>query len=280
MADMNVKGLQRFVDYFKGLEHSYILIGGAACDVWLSDRGFPFRVTKDLDLVIVVEALEPAFFARFWTFIRNGRYRSHQQSESRPTFYRFTDPEASGYPSMIELLSRNHLELPAGTHLTPIPADEDISSLSAILLDDTYYRFVVQSRTMVNGVPLIPAQCLIPLKARAWLDLTARKTAGAANVRGADIKKHRNDVFRLYRSLVATDRFALPDRLRSDLASFLNSFPPNSPDWPAILKAVGNPALPDPATIITQLRAMFDLAGNPKGTSIAITVSALAYPET
>ena len=32
-----VKGIQRFVEHFKGLEHSYILIGGAACDLWLSD---------------------------------------------------------------------------------------------------------------------------------------------------------------------------------------------------------------------------------------------------
>ena len=216
-----VKGLHLFVDHFKGFEEAYILIGGAACDVWLSDRGLPFRVTKDLDLVLVVEAVAPAFFERFWAFIRDGQYRSHQGSAIRPVFYRFSSPEISGYPSMIELLSRNHLELPASMRFTPIPADVDISSLSAILLDETYYRFVVQTRTTVDGVPLIPAQCLIPLKARAWLDLTARKAGGDANVKGDDIKKHRNDVFRLYRSLAPADRFVLPGQLRADLSNFL-----------------------------------------------------------
>jgi hypothetical protein len=255
-----VKGLQRFVEHFKGFENAYTLIGGAACDVWLTDHGLPFRATKDLDLVVIVEALEPAFFERFRAFIRVGRYRSHQQSESRPLFYRFTDPEASDYPFMIELLSRNQLDLPTGVHLTPIPVDEDISSLSAILLEDAYYHFVIQTRTIVSGVPIIPAQCLIPLKARAWLDLTARKTAGDANVKGDDIKKHRNDVFRLYRSLAPADRFALPDPLRADLQAFLAQFLPDSPDWPAILKAVGRPALPDPATILGQLRTSFNLS--------------------
>lgn len=253
-----VKGLTRFVDHFAGFENAYILIGGAACDLWLSDRSLPFRTTKDLDLVLVVEALDPAFFEHFWAFIRDGRYRSHQRSESRPSFYRFKDPEATEYPFMIELLSRNHLALPPGAHITPIPAEDDISSLSAILLDETYYHFVIQTRTLVNGVPIIPAQCLIPLKARAWLDLTARKNAGAANVKGDDIKKHRNDVFRLYRSLAPADRFTLPAPLHGDLGKFLDSFPPDSPDWPAIRKAVGNPALPDPATIQAQLRAMFN----------------------
>lgn len=259
MASMNVKGLQRFVDHFMGVENSYILIGGAACDVWLSERGFPFRATKDLDVVIVVEALHPAFFERFWSFIREGRYRSHQQSETRPEFYRFKDPEDARHPAMIELLSRNHLELPPDAHLTPIPAGEDISSLSAILLEDDYYHFVIQTRIIVGGVPIVPAQCLIPLKARAWLDLTARKAAGNANVIGDDIKKHRNDVFRLYRSLAPTDRFALPGRVRTDLQAFLDRFPVESPEWEAIRKAVGTPALPEPAAVITQLRDIFQL---------------------
>jgi glutathionyl-hydroquinone reductase len=68
-----VKGLQRFMDHFKGFENSYVLIGGAACDVWLTDRELPFRVTKDLDLVLIVEAMDPVFVKRFWAFIQTGR---------------------------------------------------------------------------------------------------------------------------------------------------------------------------------------------------------------
>lgn len=254
-----VKGLQKFVEHFNGFEKAYTLIGGAACDVWLSDRGLPFRATKDLDLVVIVEALQPDFFERFWTFIRNGRFRSHQRSDIRPLFYRFKDPETAEYPFMIELLSRNHLDLPAHVHLTPIPAGDDVSSLSAILLEDAYYHFVIQTRTIVSGVPIIPAQCLIPLKARAWLDLTARKTAGDANVKGDDIKKHRNDVFRLFRSLAPADRFTLPDPLRADIQAFLAQLPSDSADWQAIRDAVGRPALPDSTAILAQLYAIFNL---------------------
>ena len=112
-------------------------------------------------------------------------------------------------------------------------------------------------RIRSGDLPIVTATALIPLKARAWLDLTARKTAGDANVKGDDIKKHRNDVFRLYRSLVPNDRFMLPERPRADLRMFLERHPPGSADWPAIHAAVGNPHLPDAATVLAQLRTIF-----------------------
>ena len=256
-----VKGLQRFVDHFKGFEDSYILIGGTACDIWLTDRGLTFRATKDIDVVLVVEALQPAFFKRFWEFNKDGQYKSHQQSAVRPVFYRFKDPIVAEYPYMIELLSRTGLELPPEAHITPIPAGEDISSLSAILLDDTYYRFVVQSRTMVNGIPVLPAQCLIPLKARAWLDLTARKERGDATIKSDDIKKHRYDVFRLYLSIAPADRFQLPASVGADLSAFLDSLPSGSREWSSIQQAVGRNALAEPAEVLAQMRTIFGLSG-------------------
>lgn len=60
-----VKGLETFREYFKGFESCYALIGGAACDYWLSRVGLQARVTKDLDLVIIIEALTSSFIARF-----------------------------------------------------------------------------------------------------------------------------------------------------------------------------------------------------------------------
>ena len=47
-----VIGLERFKAHFAGLEDSYILIGGSACDVNLNALGGAFRVTKDLDIVL------------------------------------------------------------------------------------------------------------------------------------------------------------------------------------------------------------------------------------
>ena len=192
---MAVKGLDYFVKYFAGMDDCFILIGGAACDLWMGEQGLEFRATKDLDLVVVTETLRKEFFVRFWEFIREGNYESMEQSEHRPEFYRFRQPKHPEHPFMIELLSRNLLDLPKTVHLTPIPSEKDVSSLSAILLDDRYYKFVKSSRIFINGTPTIPAHCLIPLKARAYLDLQARKARGDEHVKNSDIKKHRYDVF-------------------------------------------------------------------------------------
>ena len=69
-----VIGLDIFKTYFENFNESYVLIGGAACDLAMSEAGLPFRVTKDLDIVLCVEALDAHFFEKFWTFIKAGQY--------------------------------------------------------------------------------------------------------------------------------------------------------------------------------------------------------------
>ena len=255
-----VRGLTKFSQHFVGLEDCFILIGGTACELWMGSQGLDFRATKDLDIVLVVEALTPEFFERFWAFIRAGAYRSHEQSERRPNFYRFTNPQDQTYPVMIELLTHNALDLPADMHLTPIPVDDDVSSLSAILLDEAYYQYVIESRIAIDEIPTIPAHCLIPLKARAYLDLSARKQAGDTTVNERHIKKHRNDIFRLYPTMAPADRYPLPKPLQTDLQQFLDQLPPDSSDWSAIRNAVGGNTLPTPDEIIQQLIDIFGLS--------------------
>jgi len=254
-----VEGLEKFKEHFAGLEDCFVLIGGAACDVWMGESGLEFRATKDLDLVLIVEALRVEFFERFWVFVKNGKYQSLQRSGQTPEFYRFKKPKAAGYPFMIELLSRNKLGPPDGVHLTPIPADEDISSLSAILLNDVYYSYVKETKQSVDGVPIAPAWCLIPLKARAYLDLVKRREDGDTRVKGDDIKKHRYDVFRIYRTLTPAERHNLPDLLKTDLARFLATLPEQSEEWVNVRQAVGADNLPEPAEIIRQLNEIFQL---------------------
>jgi hypothetical protein len=233
-----IVGLDTFINYFKGYEDHYVLIGGAACSLWLEEQGLSFRSTKDLDVVIVVEGITDKFYKHFWRFIKDGQYKSLERSKGRPQLYRFQYPEADGFPYMIELLTRNILELPEAAHLTPIPVNDDISSLSAILLEDVYYKFVLRHRTPLKGATIIPARCLIPLKAKAWLDLTTRRTAGDQRVRANDIKKHRNDVFRLLVAMPPADRVSLPKLIRDDLATFLSSMPSEGDTWKSIEKAV------------------------------------------
>ena len=63
------------------------------------------------------------------------------------------------------------------TVLTRIPVDDDVISLSAILLDDAYYTALQEAKKSVNGVTIIDEGLLIPFKARAFLDLTERLEA-------------------------------------------------------------------------------------------------------
>jgi hypothetical protein len=88
--------------------------------------------------------------------------------------------------------------------------------LSAILLNDDYYHFIHDHKRTLNGLSFIGAECLIPLKARAYLDLYTRKEAGAI-IDSGDVKKHKNDIFRLYGILNPQDRYNLADLIKNDL---------------------------------------------------------------
>jgi hypothetical protein len=123
---------------------------------------------------------------------------------------------------MLELFCRSAdgIQLAAGSQLTPIPIDEEIASLSAIVLDDTYYAFIIDGRRDVDQLPWIGAEQLIPLKACAWLDLTRRKANGE-NIDTKNIRKHANDTMRLSQLLSPDSSIALATKIASDLNDFL-----------------------------------------------------------
>ena len=58
-------------------------------------------------------------------------------------FYRFINPKSEGYPVTIELFARPEVDFSYSGHLIPLHIDDDISSLSAILLNESYYRFML-----------------------------------------------------------------------------------------------------------------------------------------
>ena len=135
-----VRGLDIFKKYFQEYLDNYVIIGGTACDLIIEEAGFIPRATKDIDIILVVEALSSEFVKQFWQFVADGNYERKEKSEEERKYYRFIKPEDTKYPFQIELFSRNPdlLDLDEGAHLTPIPTDDDLSSLSAILLDDVF----------------------------------------------------------------------------------------------------------------------------------------------
>lgn len=218
-----VVGLDVFRAHFRDFADRYLLIGGAACDLLMSAAGAEFRATKDLDIVLCVESLDAGFVRSFWDFVNAGGYQVQEKATHRRQFYRFHKPTAANYPFMLELFSRapDMLQPAPGSHLTPLPMEEDVSSLSAILMDDDYYDFLRAGRTERDGLPLVGAEHLIPLKARAWLDLAQRKATGQA-VDSKAIKKHKNDVFRLSQIIDPDVDPAAPDAVKRDLQAFIS----------------------------------------------------------
>lgn len=221
---MSVKGIELFRDAMRGHEDSYVLIGGSACDLLMGAQGARFRATKDLDVVALSQGDDVGFAAALWSFVREGGYEPWASSDGTLRFYRFVKPRAIGYPHMIELFAR-HPDFKLTTEesdITPLPFDEDVSSLSAILLDDDYYQFILGGLVEIEGISTLDAAHLIPLKMKAHIDLAAKHASGM-HVNGVDLKKHRKDVFRLL-ALVPTDtRFTLPDKLAKDALSFIET---------------------------------------------------------
>lgn len=215
-----VVGMELFRDKLKGFEDCYTVIGGAACDILMSEVDIDFRLTKDIDMILILEDKKIEFAKTFWEFIKEGEYRCGWKNSDEMHFYRFTEPK-SGYPVMIELFSRKpgyHLDVEEG--IIPIHIDEDTSSLSAILLNDDFYIFMLEGRKIVAGVSVLAESYIIPFKMYAWLDLKRRKEAGE-HVNERDYKKHKNDVFRLLQIVNTDEKVSVGGLVRESVEKFL-----------------------------------------------------------
>jgi hypothetical protein len=194
-----------------------------------------FRATKDMDMVLIVEALDAAFVKRFWEFIEAEKYQDRLRAEDGRQLYRFDKPQDEGYPTMIEIFSRkpSNVDLSEGQQIVPIKLDDDSASLSAILLNDDYYALIRDQHNEEKNLPFANPAALIPLKARAHTDLAKRDAKGEEG-KGKDIAKHRTDVFRIAATLPAEAGPAIPEAVREDLRKFLSAFPrDNKEQWQA-----------------------------------------------
>lgn len=221
MAEFNINGLDKFAAHFKDFTDNYIIVGGTACSLALNDAGIPFRATKDIDMIITVEELSHDFGERFWTFIEEGKYSVYKTKEGIPQYFRFQFPELEGYPFMIELFARKQDLFSGGRkgNFIPVTIDEEVSSLSAILLDDEYYKFLKSGRQVIGGISALSPTHLIAFKARAYIDLTLRKKDGL-HVNDRDIKKHKNDIFRLSQLLTGQEKVNCGEQVKNDIIKF------------------------------------------------------------
>ena len=258
-----IRGLNRFRDHFAEYRKAFVLIGGVACHEWLGTVGLEFRATKDMDVVLIVEALDQGFVKRFWEFVEAGKYQIREKATGERELYRFSKPEDESYPAMVEIFSRKPagVKLDEGQHVVPVKIEEGSASLSVILLDDAYYNLIREQHNEEKNLPFANPAALIPLKSRAWLDLSGRAKKGE-KVDDKDIAKHRGDIFRIANTLPAEPGPALSASIQEDLKSMLAAFPPESAEWPAILsslKTTFRGGAPKPEDLIKAIRTYFRL---------------------
>jgi len=256
-----VRGIAKFQDYFDSYTDNYVIIGGTACDILIEEQGFKPRTTRDIDIILVVEALTAGFVRQFWQFITDGKYEYKQQSTDGRKYYRFLKPENDDFPLQIELFARTPdvIQLPEGAHLTPIPTDDGLSSLSAILLDEDYYNYMIINSAIVNNVHLANLEALICLKAKAFLEI-AERIANGSNEDRKQLSKHRTDILRLAVMLLPGSSYQLPLIIKAHLQQFINELSENMPEK-AFLKemGVGNVEV---SQIIVQITKSFNLTLN------------------
>ena len=229
-----VKGLDTFKEFFRDFQNQYVLIGGAACDIVFNESDLPFRATKDLDIVLIIEELTPEFGRRFWDFIRAGSYENRVKSSGTPQFYRFDKPKVSDFPYMVELFAKSDSVFDKDSYdCRPLHLGDEISSLSAILLNSDYYELLLTGKTVLSDVTILPHTYLILFKAKAWLDLTDRKASGQ-QIDEKNIRKHKNDVARLSALLTGSESCTIPEGINSDMARFIEAFEKEPPDMKAL----------------------------------------------
>jgi len=245
------KGLEMFNSYFSNFKEHYVLIGGVACDIIFDEADMPFRATKDFDMVLIVEALTPEFGKQFWSFIADGGYQNRAKSNGSPQFYRFDKPTNPNYPFMIELFARSEDLIEDENHLCqPLHIGEDVSSLSAILLNNDYYQLLHDGKTVINEFVVLSTVYIILFKAKAWLDLSARKHLGQP-ISDADIRKHKNDIARLAVLLTGNESCVVPSSVFDDINEFIDAFEANPPDLQSL--GIGGVTVKDIANLLRNI---------------------------
>lgn len=261
---MIVNGIERIREYLGDFNDSYIIIGGTATNINLEDSALAGRTTHDIDMIMVCEAITPAYLSRFWEMIRAGGYEPAMvkpPSGFKRTFYRFINPKDETFPKYIELFCRvpDTMQVPSDMHRIHISSeDEYLSSFSAIMMDEDYYNFAVSHATAMQGVQILDKFALIVLKAKAYISNFARKQAGD-RVQNDDIVKHKKDVYRLSFLLdEENERIELSDSVKGDLRTFVTVLREHSLNTKALASYMAVPEVSQ-EEFIQKLQKVFGL---------------------
>lgn len=221
---VRIPGIGTFRDRFGGDATLFVVIGGTARELIYEEAGF-FRdsATKDLDVVLIAEAIDADFVDnRFMRFIIDGGYR-HFTKDGLSQMYRFSNPKSVSFPYQVELLSRRaDCMVGIEQQIGPVPVDDASYSLSAIMLDDDYYGILASGEAVTNkyGMPTLKHEYLPLFKMKAYNDLRDRRELGEG-IRRDEINKHRRDIFKLCALPMPPAPVALSSSIVKEVERFL-----------------------------------------------------------
>ncbi len=131
---------------------------------------------------------------------------------------------------MIELFCRKseNIWLPDDSVITPLPVFDDLS-LSAVMLNDSYYQLFEQGKVHVEGCSVLKIEYLILFKMYAWIDLKERAERGEP-IDSRSVKEHKNDIFRLSAAVSASDPFSIGSEVLQDVDRFMKEIVLDPPD--------------------------------------------------
>jgi hypothetical protein len=219
-------GLDRFREYFASQDLFYVVIGGTACAIVFEELQLSFRSTKDIDMVIIAEAMDADEMTLMRRFIAEGGYQAWKLEDGTVCRYRFAHPTDASFPSIIELFSKEPIPMEHIRGIGRLEAPDDLSSFSVILLHQDVYNFIKSHAKSHDGVWIMEAPDLIALKSVAWKDNRDRKEKGE-RVKSDDVKKHLIDIVRLIGIVSPVSRVQLPEGLMlesiKDVDRFMSS---------------------------------------------------------
>lgn len=239
-----VAGLDKIREYLGSFSNNYVIIGGTACELHFTTTEMSYRSTKDVDMMIIVESFNEDFLQALKEFIKQGKYNTAEKDYTKKQYYRFQNPMSKGFPVQLELFTRkpDYILTLGDIPVTKLTAGNNYSGIYAILTDDDYYKFVINNSVLINYLPIPTTEALICMKAYAYLNLKDRKSKGE-KIDELDIKKHRNDVFRLAAILEGNKYCIIPDRIKRDLFSFISEIRRQKPDLRNLLKDMRLPQI-------------------------------------
>ncbi len=225
----------KVLEFLRDHTDFFVLIGGTATEIGLSEKGITFRATKDFDMVLLLDIQHGSFDQDIVRFLEGGQYQ-HAIANMKKTSYRFDKPGEAGYPKIIEFFAKTDVTSKAfNKYLKKVNISYEDSFLSAIVLDESVYDFIKERKVLSQlGIPVVDLYGLIPLKALAFINNKNLYEEGKIHSED-DYKKHRTDIIRLLVAVSDTSsKIGLPDILKQAVNDFYLILEKSRPSFKAL----------------------------------------------